>query len=215
MTVDLDKIQHMIWDDCQQNPKPRVNGQCGWCGGTGCLGVNAPVGHPAFGKAFRCICTRNSMTRASVQAMLELEANMTPEEAQRYDFKDFDGWHGYEEVLHYARAIAAGEAPADGDGVVKPGLLMSGTNGIGKTTLAAIVFRYWAGRGENVIWQDYTRLIKRVQATYNDNYDGPSEDEIMRAVQGASLLVLDDVGAVVQAESRTPRAIVNTWQGGK
>lgn len=209
MITDTEQIQELIWQDCLDHPVRNVNGQCGHCLGMGALTVNVSTDHPAFGKAFRCICRRNALTKASVLSMLELEANLTPEDAQRYDFKDFETWRNFTEVLYYAKAIASGDKPADSDGVIRPGLLMMGTNGIGKTTIAAIIFRYWAARGENVVWQDYTNLIKRIQATYSERYDGPSEDELLNTVKNAALLVLDDVGAVAQAESKTPRASVN------
>jgi DNA replication protein DnaC len=210
MITDTERIQELIWQDCLDNPVRPVNGQCGHCiQSPGCLWIDVPVGHPAFGKSFRCICRRNSLTKASVLSMLELEANLTPEDAQRFDFDDFNGWQGYEEVIELSRMIANGEAPVGPDNIMRPGLFMSGKNGIGKTTIAAIMFRYWAARGGNVVWTDYTNLIKRIQATYSERHDGATEDEMIGTVKNAAFLVLDDVGAVAQAESKSPRASVN------
>lgn len=209
MITDLERIQQLIWQNCMDHPAPSSGGRCGHCDGMGALTVEVPCEHPAFGKSFRCICRRNGLTSARVRAMLEIEADLTPEEAQRYDFKDFETWKNFDDVLYFGRAIANGDAPIGHDNVPRPGLLLSGDNGIGKTTIAAIIFRYWAARGENVMWCDYTNLIKRIQATYSERHEGATEDEIIGAIKNAALLVLDDVGAVAQAESRTPRASVN------
>lgn len=161
---------------------------CPHCYGMGWVSLSLPVEHPAFGHAFRCLCQREKYQAQIVERMLAEAGQSVPDDASRYTLLDFPAY------AELAQAVMDGEAIDDG-GRSKPGLLLSGTVGTGKTTLASLIFQGRIARGDMVAWIDYTRFIKRVQATYSEDYQGPSAENIINSVQRADLLVIDDMGA--------------------
>lgn len=77
------------------------------------------------------------------------------------------------------------------------GLLLWGNPGAGKShllaaTLRAVLLDYPAMRGAFVEFHD---LCSRIQATFGENYEGPSEREIVQPLLDCHFLVLDELGA--------------------
>lgn len=84
---------------------------------------------------------------------------------------------------------------ADGK-LEKPSLLIWGDPGTGKTALAICAMRYRAAQtGESKLLIRYGAFVNAVQATYNgSNRQGPTKQQLLRAVQIADLLLVDDFG---------------------
>jgi DNA replication protein DnaC len=191
-----EEVQALIWRELDdENTIP-----CPHCGGMGYLTVAVPPGHELFGHAFKCVCQRSEALARTVATALKGATESIPQAAYYFDWKDFANLPHAQAALAAARALVCGPE--------KPGLVIWGSTGTGKTTLALLALRYVAGAGLNVAWVEYTDLIKRVQSTYDrQNYEGPSEDEIITALTKADLLVLDDLGSVASdrpaSENRT------------
>lgn len=183
----LDDLQLKIWADLEQQGTVE-SGVCPHCGGMGAFTLNVPVHHPAFGKAFKCICARATSVQKLISRLVD-ELGAIPNDVQDLTFDNFDNKPDTRGAARAAIILASG-GTVEG----KKGLLLAGPTGTGKTTLAYLIFRERTKQGEACVWTNYTTLIKRVQATYRDGYEGPDGDEIIEMAGKSPFLVIDDLG---------------------
>ena len=76
----------------------------------------------------------------------------------------------------------------------KPGLLIFGPPGVGKTHLAVAAFRELIGRGFKGTFYDYQNLLERIRGSYNEA-SGISDRNAYSAALETEILLLDDLGA--------------------
>jgi DNA replication protein DnaC len=76
----------------------------------------------------------------------------------------------------------------------KPGLLIIGSHGTGKTHLAVAAFRELLRRGFDGIYYDYQDLLDKIQAGWNRDA-GTAEREAYQNAVDSPILLLDDIGA--------------------
>lgn len=79
-------------------------------------------------------------------------------------------------------------------GTDKPGLLLVGDPGTGKTHLAVAVMRELIKRGFEGRFTDYKSLLDRIRLSY-DAMSGQSDREAYQQAIDAEILLLDDLGA--------------------
>lgn len=76
----------------------------------------------------------------------------------------------------------------------RPGLLLVGDPGVGKTHLAIAAMKVLIDRGHECTFFDYQNLLDRIRSGY-DAASGASDREAYRSALDAEVLVLDDLGA--------------------
>lgn len=170
-------------------PRP-TSAVCPICGGTGWLTENVPVGHPNFGKAFRCSCQVPELEVRQLERLRHL-SNM--QYLERMTFETFrpEG-HGLNPEqrkslrLAFERAVAFARKP-------QGWLLLRGGYGCGKTHLAAAIANECIARGQPVLLVNLPDLLDHLRATYGPDSE-VSFDERFDQVRNAPVLILDDLG---------------------
>ncbi|MEP7351972.1 MAG: ATP-binding protein [Acidobacteriota bacterium] len=159
---------------------------CAICGGTGWKVVE----RGGLSGAERCICFE-----ASRPASLRQVAGIPP----NYQAASLDNFiipqdnpiakTGLGTVLMQMRSFVR-EFPFG----EKPGLLLVGSTGTGKTHLAAAVLKAILEKGYEGVFFDYQNLLDRIRSGY-DPTSGSSDREVYRSAMEAEVLLIDDLGS--------------------
>jgi DNA replication protein DnaC len=160
------------------------NANCKLCGGTGWI-VETRDG---VGEATRCHCTRLGTEELAERA--QIPKNYRP--AYFDTFLPTENPTASEQldlVVNTARIYAR-----DYPFVQKPGLLLVGSPGTGKTHLAVAALRELLGRGHDGVFFDYQNLLEQIRAGYNET-TGASNREAYRTALETEVLLLDDLGS--------------------
>lgn len=75
----------------------------------------------------------------------------------------------------------------------------SGAPGTGKTFLTAIIAQEYLKRGRSVIFSDVPYLLNKMRASFSEKSE-VDIDEMMKTLEEADVLVLDDIGTEVSTE---------------
>lgn len=76
----------------------------------------------------------------------------------------------------------------------RPGLLLIGETGTGKTHLGVAVLRALIAKGFDGVFFDYQELFEKIRSGYDDA-SGTSDKEAYRTALDAEILLVDDLGA--------------------
>ncbi len=159
---------------------------CPECNGTGWKIVE----HEELSGASRCSCV------AATRATRVVAGSDIPLLYQNASFDNFllprDNPMAYRELTEVFMAVRgyAREFP----NTKKPGLLLMGDTGTGKTHLAVAAFRTILGKGFEGLFFDYQNLLDRIRAGY-DSTSNSSDRETYRVALDKEILLLDDLGA--------------------
>ncbi len=96
--------------------------------------------------------------------------------------------HDQRESLNYALSLAR-----DFAGKPEGWLVLLGTNGCGKTHLAAAIANHETGRGRPALFMGVPDLLDHLRAAFNPQ-GGTTHDRLFEQVRRAPLLILDDFG---------------------
>lgn len=135
--------------------------------------------------AARCECTAGDIQRQTLQH------SGLPALYQNASLDNFDaqGNAALQTVMLLVRGYAR-EFP----NVEKPGLLLIGEPGTGKTHLAVSALRLLINRGYGGLFFDYQNLLQKIRSSY-DPASGSGDREAYATALDAEVLLLDDLGA--------------------
>lgn len=199
----IDDFQRQIWaaqeadGGCDNDGKAKM----GRCDGMGAITLNLAWGHPAFGRAFICICQRQAVLTRMINNTIQ--GDVIPDDSYSFDFEDFDHLPGAAQGLRYARQMVECGYALDDEGEYKRGLLLLGKPGCGKTTLISIIYRSYLTAGKSVGWWNAAAFVRRVQSAYATDYTGPSDEAIVKMVNDLDFVVFDDLGSPTRSDPCT------------
>jgi DNA replication protein DnaC len=159
---------------------------CPHCGGSGWKIVE----REGVSGAERCECAREGRSERLEEAAgipplyrnASFDSFQTPKDN---DIAARDLYAIRQIVLNYAHEFPAGQ---------KPGLLLIGDPGSGKTHLAVAALRRIIEKGFQGVFFDYQNLLERIRSGFDAN-SGSSDREAYRAALDSEVLLLDDLGA--------------------
>ncbi len=164
---------------------------CPICKGAGFVYIDVPVGHPDFGKAIPCRCTREEQDKER-QARLQRYSNLGSLSRLTFDNLLPEGRSGESASQErFSRAYQAAKAFA---AEPKEWLVLVGPNGCGKTHLAAAIANERINHGYPVFFQSVPDFLDHLRSAFSPDSEMPY-DELFDRVRNTPLLVLDDLGA--------------------
>lgn len=159
---------------------------CTVCGGTGWKTVE----RAGLSGVVRCVCfsvTRNKdlKTSANIPANYHAASLDNFQIPEKNPIAKKTLGTALMQVRSFVREFPAGD---------RPGVLLTGDPGAGKTHLAVGAMRALIEKGYECVFFDYQNLLDRIRSGY-DAASGASDKEAYRSALDAEVLVLDDLGA--------------------
>jgi len=186
------------WSGAEEGEEPSPSSDCPVCHGVGFVYANVPVGHPDFGKAIPCRCTRKKLDKGRQSRLLRY-SNLGSLTSSTFDNLMPQGRSG--EPANQERFSRAYEAAKAFATEPRGWLILIGPSGCGKTHLAAAIANERVNRGCPTFFQGVPDLLDHLRSTFSPDSEMPY-DEFFEQVRNTPLLVLDDLGV----QSSTPWA---------
>jgi len=167
---------------------PAIQAVCALCEGTGWKRVE----RSGLSGVTRCECAAATRTEALKEHSnippqylnASLDTFIVPDDLPPMARKNLNT--AKMQVRSFIREFPAAERPGL--------LLLSESNGVGKTHLAVAAMRALLDKGHECVFWDYQNLLDRIRSGYNAA-SGAADREAYRSALDAEILVLDDLGA--------------------
>jgi len=179
------------WSSASETEEALPSSKCPICNGAGFVYADVPVGHPDFGKAIPCRCTREALDK---QLQTHLLAYSNLGSLTRFTFANLIPQGRSGNSLHqeqFARTYQAAKAFARQP---EGWLILVGPSSCGKTHLAAAITNERISQDQPAFFISTPDLLDRLRSTFSPDSKLPY-DEFFDRVRQAPLLVLDDLGA--------------------
>ena len=154
------------------------------------------LGHPDFGRAFPCECTRDE-EEDDKRARLLRYSNLGP--LSRLSFDNLSPRGRSPNPQHQERFAAAVQAALAFADAPAGWLVLVGPSGCGKTHMAAAIAGRCVEKGQAALFMVVPDLLDHLRAAYQPDAES-GYDELFEMVRNAPVLILDDLGV----QSTTP-----------
>lgn len=158
---------------------------CPICHGAGYLRIDAPFGHPDFGKFRPCQCKVAELKESHQQVLATTSGILGMKRYANASFDDFEIVAGTEKA--FAKALQFSERP-------KGWLVLLGTNGCGKTHLEAAIAHRRIEAGDTVMIQTAPKILDDLRDAFHPNAEETYSSKF-REIQDVDVLIVDDYGA--------------------
>lgn len=191
---------------------------CDACQGTGYIRYDVPFGHPYFGRMYECDAPGCPAVEAHRRQQVETVMKQSTWNADygRMTFDSFGSlldsyengweskrgafaaasvfaiWDGQPFTLNEAAKHVWNTAWPKSDNRPSNCVVLTGDVGLGKTGLAVAAANGLMARNKPVVFIRTMELIKRIQETYKQNYEGDSTDQRLKFYSTVHFLVLDE-----------------------
>jgi DNA replication protein DnaC len=184
--TNLDRQRHLRLEQTSGQLAPKEAAVCVHCQDRGYLRANVPFGHPQFGKAIACECTK-ARKRETYRQQLWVQSKIDQLVTfQQESFETFQFWHlGVQDA--YNAAVAFTNEP-------QGWLVLQGPNGCGKTHLAVSIAKQCLENGHIVLLAVMPDLLDHLRSTFSPDTQGDYDEEFAK-MREAEVLILDDLGA--------------------
>jgi DNA replication protein DnaC len=166
---------------------------CQLCGGAGFLHPKLQSGEPDYTRVVPCKCTQGESQEARVLRLRQDSGDLGLKLLRSMTFENFDHrrvnlpleqQHNLGDAYKLAWRFA--ENPVGW-------VVFQGTNGCGKTHLAAAIGNYQIHEGRPVLFKVVPDLLDYLRAAFSPD-SKISSDELFERVKNVPLLILDDFG---------------------
>lgn len=157
---------------------------CKRCGGTGWVVAE----RDGISGAERCECIAEERLK-ELESKAQIPRNYRDASFDSFDALDPAFGSSLQAAMLQIKGYANNYPLTD-----KPGLLIVGPPGTGKTHLAVSALRQLLARGHEGVFFDYLNLLDRIRSSYSETL-GASDREAYRTALETEILLLDDLGA--------------------
>jgi DNA replication protein DnaC len=186
--------------DMPRIPPEPPKAVCSVCHGAGYLRYDVPADDPRFSELIMCECTRGEL-EAKRRQQLEKRSLLVGD----LETKTFENWHSKfpegkaprdsaDAAFRIARMYA--EDPFAGG---KAWLFLFGSQGTGKTHLAAAVVHKRIAMGQPAIFMNVPDLLMHLRRAFSPTSD-ITHDDLFESLRTTPMLILDDLGRQVETE---------------
>jgi DNA replication protein DnaC len=186
--------------DLPRVPPEPPRAVCPRCHGAGYLRYDVPADDPRFSELIMCDCTRAELETKRRQ-QLEKRSLLVGD----LETKTFESW---------SRKFPEGKAPKDSADaafriarmyaedphtVDKPWLFLFGSQGTGKTHLAAAVAHKRIALGQPAIFMNVPDLLMHLRRAFSPTSD-VTHDDLFESLRTTPMLILDDIGRQLETK---------------
>ncbi|MDY6917529.1 MAG: ATP-binding protein [Chloroflexota bacterium] len=193
------------WSDA--GPDGGAEAECPICKGAGFVHPVLPTGGPDYGKVVPCRCLAKNSARERLEHLRQQSGDLKLALLRSMTFESFDHRRAnlpLEQRQNLGNAYKLARRFAeDLDGWV----VFRGSNGCGKTHLAAAIGNYQLQKGRPVYFREVPDLLDYLRSAFNPSSEITS-DELFERVKTVPLLILDDFGE----QASTPWAQEKLYQ---
>jgi len=184
----------------ENSPKPI----CPICGGIGFLRLDAPVGHPKFGKIVPCDC---NLAHVHDKGMENLRKLSNLQAMGHYTFDNFNAMGFGMDTSKSQNLQSAFEMAKQFTANPQGWLTFLGGYGCGKTHLAVAIANARVELGKQALFIVVPDLLDHLRAAFSP-HSTSTYDQRFEQIRNAPLLILDDLGT----QSATPWAQEKLFQ---
>lgn len=207
-------VRRMLTDMAALEPEAPTEPPCPTCHDLGMISYSHPIGHPDFGRLFRCDNPNCRVANANRERAVErrVRTSKVPIMLQRFTFQTWEleltdaektgKWPAYLACHQFAttpghwvdfqRIAAQVGSERDGHHEPKNSIMLQGGLGVGKTGLAIAAVNALLEAGESAMYIRARDMLREVQGRYGRTDERVSADDMISEFCTAPVLLIDE-----------------------